>query len=229
MEQSNKRQWWGLLVIPIEFIIGQYLLPLLPVENNPKLGLILSTLIFVAGFAVMIYLFKDLLKAQWQLYRHKLFWRILISMLLVVGAFMILQLVRGIIPAHLLTVKNSGTDSGGAQLSAGWMLLAAITPFIAPFAEELTFRYLLLGKFTNRLVRAIMLFVQGILFGLVHINNFGGNVYATIPYMVIGVYFGVIYLLFKNIWGSIIVHWMFNSINSILPALFLFILSFFGI
>ncbi len=33
-----------------------------------------------------------------------------------------------------------------------------------------------------------MLFVQGILFGLIHWNNFNGNIYAMIPYMVLGVY-----------------------------------------
>lgn len=227
MEES-KKQWWALLVIPIEFIIGQYIFPLFSIASNPILALILSTLVFVSGFAVMIYIFKDFLKAQWQLYRHKLFWKLLISILLVAGAFLILQLVRGLIPAHLLTVKSDSSDTG-AQLSAGWALLAAITPFIAPFAEELTFRYLLLGKFTSRAVRAVMLIVQGILFGLIHINNFNGNLFATIPYMAIGIYFGVIYLVFNNIWGSIMVHWMFNSMNSIFPALLLFILSFFGV
>lgn len=227
MEQS-KQQWWALLIIPIEFLIGQYIFPLFSITSKPIPALIFTTLLFGTGFAVMIYVFKDFLKAQWQFYRHKLFWKLLISILLVAGAFLLLQLVRGLIPAHLLTVESDPSDTG-VQLSAGWMLLAAVTPFIAPFAEELTFRYLLLGKFTSRAVRGVMLVVQGILFGLVHINNFGGNIYGTIPYMVIGIYFGVIYLVFNNIWGSLIVHWMFNSINSILPALFLFILSFFGI
>ncbi|EOH96194.1 CPBP family intramembrane glutamic endopeptidase [Enterococcus pallens] len=227
MEQS-KKQWWALLVIPIEFIIGQYIFPLLPFDDKPLVSLILSVLLFGTGFAVMIYIFKDFLKAQWRLYRHKLFWKLLISIFLVAGAFLILHLVREIIPAHLLTIRSSASDSS-AQLSAGWALLAAVVPFIAPFAEELTFRYLLLGKFTSRAVRAVMLIVQGILFGLIHINNFNGNVFATIPYMVIGIYFGVIYLAFNNIWGSIMVHWMFNSMNSIFPALLLFILSFFGV
>ena len=227
MEQS-KKQWWALLIIPIELLIGDYIFPLFSITNKPIPALILTTLLFGTGFAVMIYIFKDFLKAQWRLYRHKLFWKLLISIFLVAGAFLLLHFVRKLIPAHLLTVKSDSSDTG-AQLSAGWALLAAIIPFIAPFAEELTFRYLLLGKFTSRAVRGVMLIVQGILFGLIHISNFNGNIYGTIPYMVIGIYFGVIYLVFNNIWGSIMVHWMFNSMNSIFPALLLFILSFFGV
>lgn len=224
----SKKQWLGLLVVPMELIIGNWLFPLLHLDSDPILSLLASTLLFTTGFLVMIFLFHDFLREQWRLYRHKLFLKLLLSVLLVAVAFLILNLVRRIIPSELLHVPSSGNDSG-QTLSPAWAILAAVPPFIAPFAEELTFRYLLLGKISNRLLRIAMLFVQGILFGLVHWNNFNGNIYAMIPYMVLGVYLGVIYLLSKNIWGSIMVHWMLNTMNSMLPALLLFILSFFGI
>lgn len=225
---TNKKQWWGLLVIPLELLIGNVLFPLLHVDKNPKIALLASTLLFLTGFLVMIYLFRDILKAQWQLFRQKLFRRLLLSILLVAGAFILLQVVRNLIPSELLQVRSSTNDSS-KTLSSGWVLLAAVAPFLAPFAEELTFRYLLLGSFSSKALQVIMLFVQGILFGLIHWNNFNGNIYAMVPYMVIGVYFGLIYLISKNIWSSIMVHWMLNTMNSMLPALLLLILSLFGI
>lgn len=228
--ETAKKQWWGLLVIPLELIIGDFLFPLLKIDQNPKVSLIATATLFIIGFLIMLYLFHDFLRTQWQVYRQKLFRHLLLSIILVIGAFLILNMVRGLIPSDLLQVRNTATDDTAApSLSAGWAVLAAVIPFIAPFAEELTFRYLLFGKFTNKILRFVMLFVQGILFGLVHWNNFNGNIYAMIPYMVLGIYFGLIYWFFKNIWGSIMVHWMLNTMNSLLPALFLLILSLFGI
>lgn len=227
--ETAKKQWWGLLVIPLELMIGDLLFPLLKIDQNPKVSLLASTILFVSGFLVMLYLFHDFLRAQWQVYRQKLFRHLLISIVLVIGAFLILNIVRGLIPSNLLQQRNTTAVDSGPSLNASWAVLAALTPFIAPLAEELTFRYLLFGKIANKALRFVMLFGQGILFGLVHWNNFNGNIYAMIPYMVLGIYFGLIYWFFKNIWGSIMVHWMLNTMNSMLPALLLFILSLFGI
>jgi membrane protease YdiL (CAAX protease family) len=153
---------------------------------------------------------------------------LLLSIVLVAGTYLLLRVVRGLIPNQLLELPSSNSDSA-QTLSPSWAVLAAVAPFLAPFAEELTFRYLLLGKLTNKALRLIMLFVQGILFGLIHWNNFNGNIYAMIPYMVLGVYLGLIYLFSKNIWSPIMVHWMLNTMNAMLPALLLLILSLFGI
>lgn len=225
--ETNRKQWWGLCIIPLELLIGDYIFPFFHLTEDSKIALLSSTLLFMSGFLVMIYLFHDFLKIQWQLYRQKLFRRLLISILLVAGIFLLLRIVRGLIPSELLELRSSTVYSPQA-LSPSWTVLAAIAPFIAPFAEELTFRYLLLEKLTNKVLRILMLFIQGILFGLVHWNNFNGNIYAMIPYMALGVYLGLIYLLSKNIWNSIIVHLMLNTMNSMLPALLLLILSLFG-
>lgn len=226
--ETSKKQWLGLLVIPLELLIGDYIFPIFHLTKDPKVALLSSTLLFVVGFLVMIYLFRDFLKEQWKSYRQKLFLRLLLSIILVAGIFLLLRVVRGLIPSELLELRSSTTDSS-QPLSPSWAVMAAVAPFIAPFAEELTFRYLLLGKISNKILRIIMLFIQGILFGLVHWSNFNGNIYAMIPYMVLGVYFGLIYLLSKNIWSSIMVHWMLNTMNAMLPALLLLVLSLFGI
>ncbi|MDT2737331.1 CPBP family intramembrane metalloprotease [Enterococcus pseudoavium] len=223
---ANKKQRWGLLVLPAEMLIDEYIFPLLQPDKNPKAALLAFFLLFSAGFFIMIWLFHDFLSAQWQIFRQKLFQRLLLSILLVIGVFLILHFVRVLIPSDLLTVP---TNSSSIQtLSVGWTVLAAMIPFIAPFTEELTFRYLLLGKISNKIFRFFMLFVQGILFGLIHWHNFNGNIYAMIPYMAIGIYLGLIYLIAKNIWAPLMVHWMFNAMNSLLPALLLLFLNLFG-
>lgn len=225
---TSKKQSWGLLIIPVEFMISKLLFPLVHLDRHPKTALIASTVLLLVGFLLMLDLFHDFLQEQWRLYRHQLFFKLLLAIFLVAGAFLILWLVRRLISSQLL-LSTSSTSGSSQSLSPGWMLLAAVTPFIAPFTEELYFRYLLLGKFSTKILRAIMLFVQAILFGFVYGNNFNSNVYTMIPYMVLGAYLGIIYLLSKNIWSSIIVHWMLNIMNAVLPALLLWIFSFLGI
>ncbi|MBO0457469.1 CPBP family intramembrane metalloprotease [Enterococcus hulanensis] len=225
---SNKKHWWGLFIIPLELLIGDCLFPLLHLGKSPETALLASTLLFLTGFVATIYLFHDFLREQWHLYRSRLFLRLLMSIFLTAVAFLLLRVTREMIPSELLQLRAS-TNPSPQTLNPSWTVLAAIIPFIAPFTEELTFRYLLLGKFSSKFLRVIMLFIQGILFGLIHWTTFNGNVYAMIPYMVLGVYLGLIYLLSKNIWGSIMVHWMFNTMNSMLPALLLLVLNLLGI
>lgn len=173
----------------------------------------------------MIILFRDFFKKEWNLYKKNRIWlKLILNVLLVGGAFALLNLTRTVSISNL-----SANDPSPSSSSLWLMLLASIQPFIAPFAEELTFRYLLFGEISNRWLKIIMFFVSSILFGLIHINNFNGNWVLTIPYMVIVLIFSLIYFFYKNIWGSIIVHWIFNSINSIIPAIFLIILKTIGV
>lgn len=221
----TRNEFLGLLVIPIEFLLGIGLSNVSFVKNSPWLATSLSLCIFFTGFLVMIFLFKNFLKQEWDLYKKNKFWlKLVFNILLVGGAFALLTLTRATSISNLSAndVNQSNTSS------LGLMLLASIQPFIAPFVEELTFRYLLFGKISNKFLKVVMFFLSSILFGLIHINNFNGNWMLTIPYMVIGAYFSIIYLVYKNIWGSIIVHWIFNSINSVIPAIFLIILKIIG-
>ncbi|WP_420832604.1 type II CAAX prenyl endopeptidase Rce1 family protein [Weissella diestrammenae] len=67
-------------------------------------------------------------------------------------------------------------------------------------------------RFKGSLVRLIlMVTISSILFGLIHINNFGGSVVATIPYMFVGLYLSLIYLRTNNIWHNIMTYFIFNT------------------
>ncbi|MDR3151145.1 MAG: CPBP family intramembrane metalloprotease [Candidatus Peribacteria bacterium] len=65
------------------------------------------------------------------------------------------------------------------------------------------------------------------MFGIVHLNNFGGSLLLTVPFMVTGVYFALIYYFTKNIWYSISIHFISNFALSALPAIFVLIMQIF--
>lgn len=224
----NKNNWTtkeylGLAVVPSEFILGTIIGKMPAITNNAWLATCMSVGLFTIGFLVMIFLFKDFLKDEWQKYKeHKLWLKLLLNILLAAGVFAILTLSRQI---GNLSANSSGSPD---NTTISLMLIASIQPFLAPFAEELTFRYLLFGKITNKYFKLLMLFISSLLFGLIHINNFSGAWLKTIPYMIVGLYFALIYHYSKNIWSSIIVHWIVNTINSLLPAIMIIIMKLIG-
>lgn len=231
----QKKDLWALFIIPLELLIGNNLIHISFFKDNPLYLLIGSVGINLVAFSILIFFYKKDLKEQWSQYRQRLWLNLLLAVVLVVASHLLIQFVRGAIPENLLKISTDASDaavsessfSGNVQLVA--LFLAAIPSFIAPFSEELIFRYLLVGKASNNLVRIVMLFVQAVLFGLIHYANFNGNIYATIPYMAVGFFFGLIYMVYRNIWGSLIVHWIFNTVNQMLPTLFIIILTLLGI
>lgn len=231
----ERKDWLGLIILPLELLIGNNLTRIPFFKENPFYFLIGVIVINVLAFLTLITLYKSDLKTQWKEYRQHLWRNLLLAIVLVVASHLLIQFVRDALPANLMKIPadTSGETvsqndfQGNLQLVA--LFLAALPSFIAPFSEELVFRYLLVGKSPNTLIRIMMLFVQAVLFGLIHYANFNGNLYATIPYMAVGFFFGLIYLVYRNIWGSLIVHWIFNSINQMIPTLFIIILTLLGI
>ena len=224
-DKSNwtTKEYIGLTIIPCEFTIGALIHKLPSLLNNDILASCVNSGIFIIGFLIMIFLFKDFLKDEWKNYKeHKLWRKLLLNILFAAGIFAILALSR-----YIGNLSINDSDSLN-NTTISFMLISSIPPLLAPFAEELTFRYLLFGKFSNKFFKLLMLFVSSILFGMVHINNFSGQWLQTIPYMIVGLYLALIYYNSKNIWASIIVHWIFNTFNSILPALFIVIMKLIG-
>lgn len=219
----------GLLVIPLELILGTMITKIPFIQNNELLSTCTSTLVFIIGFLFVIFLFKDFLKEQWQQYKADKFGRkILVSILLVIGAHLLLALSRFFLGNDISGNLSMNDQDTSGMTSIFLLIIATIPPVIAPFAEELTFRYLLFGRFQKKTVKILMFFVSAILFGLIHLNNFNGNWVQTIPYMIMGAYFSLIYYFSKNIWGSIFVHWIFNTVNSVGSLLLLGILQLLG-
>ncbi|OCS89272.1 CPBP family intramembrane glutamic endopeptidase [Caryophanon latum] len=219
----KKEDFLLLTVIPLELWIGTQL-SIIPGINSSSTSLIVSgVLLFIVGMIVCIYWTRDFLAGEWRVYKEKLIRNVALTILLAGGTFLVMKLAKLVVTG---SVSNTVTTADGEY---GIFLLAfsLVPAVIAAFAEELTFRYALLGKFRGRGLRAVMFIVSSVLFGLVHLNNVSGDVVATVPYMIMGAYFGAVYMFTKNIWFAIGTHLLYNASISLLPVLLLIVVSLF--
>lgn len=187
---------------------------------------VISLIAAVLTFLLTIYWYKDVLKAQWVTFKATNFWKkIILSVVLMLGVYLLLQVTRQIIPIEWLD-NGQAVDSGLQTFTLFTIVASTISPLLAPFSEEILFRYVFIGKASSQWGKIVMLFIQAIFFGLIHTMSFGGNPLATIPYMVIALYFGIIYMISKNIWMTIIIHFLFNASSALLPLVFLIMMLF---
>ncbi|MBV7391898.1 CPBP family intramembrane metalloprotease [Enterococcus sp. ALS3] len=207
----SKRELTTLLIIPLELLIG-WLLSLTDLIKLPVAGPLLVFCIFFLGFLAAILLNRTFLKNSWQQYKEKLFRNFMLSVLFAVIFGVIQQVGRGLVqPAsihgNLLTMTILPT------------LIGALIPMMAPFTEELVFRHILFFKWTtSKTMTILMLFVSSILFGLAHFNNFQGQLIYTLPLMAGGFLFALFYYWKKNIWFSLMAHFIYNVAFSFIPA-----------
>lgn len=212
--ENSPKEFWALLIIPLELIIGNFVGQLNFINTDKNISSAFVIFLSILAFSIMIFAFRKFLISQWLLYWTKWGWlKFIINIGLVYFATFILSLTRTFISSLTVNPKQLLITTGLT------LLLNAIPPFLAPFTEELTFRYLLFGKFSKKSIKWTMFLISSVLFGLIHLANFNGNIIQTIPYMIIGAYFSLIYFFYNNIWGSIFTHWMFNTMNALWPAL----------
>lgn len=83
-----------------------------------------------------------------------------------------------------------------------------IVGFIAPFIEEVIFRGVIFRALKKNFDIAIAIVVQGLLFGLVHMNGIQ-VVYATL----IGIVCGYVVYRAGSIWSGVVIHAVNNCIS----------------
>ncbi len=82
--------------------------------------------------------------------------------------------------------------------------------FFGPFCEEICFRLGFRKAFSNPTLYAIF---TSLLFGFLHVMNFNLNEFLfIIPYTIVGYAFALSYIKTNNIWTSIILHIIHNSV-----------------
>ncbi len=165
---------------------------------------------------IIVMLFRDLLADNWRRFRKRLWLKLLICVGLAAGMTFVLSGVR-----TLAGIAQSAEvmDAVTGGLPFGLFLLAAFTPVLAPVTEEIVFRHVLFYKFKEKIWPwALMCLVSAFLFGAVHLNNFGGNLLLTVPYMAIGCVYNLLYYFSRNVWIPITVHLIYNFAQSVIPA-----------
>lgn len=179
----------------------------------------LPSLVLAFLLSIMLYLFyREELGADYRLYKRRPLLNILIGLAGVVGIHLLLKLSRDFLnPAGSLGLL-SGQDlafDGGQSL--GQMALVGLLPMFSAFIEEVIFRKLMIARLAKSPGAKILgLILSSFLFGLIHYYNLG-SVYNTIPYMLVGLYFGLIYMLTGNIFYSLSIHFLNNFMLALLP------------
>lgn len=162
----------------------------------PGIGLsenlvVLETFITPIFLILIILLFTKSLIEDFK----KLHWE---DVLLVVVISMVLLLLGD----RLFAVE--GVVDEKISVSSWIYLLSAVT--YGPFFEEMIFRYCIIPLSGTNLSKVLALILSAAFFSLVHGFSF------SFFYFISGLIFGVVYLLKRNIWYPIIVHYVNNLI-----------------
>lgn len=205
-----------ILLIPFEFLC-MWLLTMTPLAANTtyRAGLTLALRVMTTLCAVI--LFRDLLGTDFSNFKRRIWIKLPICFLLALAIPYVLQGIRRVI--------HGSQSFALLQTVAGelpvWLFIFTMTlPLFSAFLEEIIFRYVLFMKFANHgALNVVMYLLSAFLFGAVHLVNMGGDLIATIPYMVIGLVYNLIYLFTKNIWYTLCIHFLFNFMQSVWPIL----------
>jgi membrane protease YdiL (CAAX protease family) len=230
---ENKTINWGktlcaAVIPPLELFIGALLIKQ---AHSDWTKAIISDLVFLVGFIIAIMLFRDVLKKDWPTFKTHIWRNLGLAILGVLASYAILTIVRSAM--HLIGF-GSINPFGGNLLSAAMDtaalgLVGSLTALMAPFTEEIVFRHALFYQFKNqKTVMIILGILSSIYFGLVHWNNFNGDVTQMVPYMIMGGWFAFIYYKSKNIWQNIATHFIFDFLT-VAGAIVLVILTALGI
>jgi len=220
------RDFTALILIPLQLAIG-WLFKLTPLSDNQNIGIIVSFILPLLSVCMLIKVYGATLKKCWLDYRKKIWLKVLFSILGAIVIVGILQVVR-LIMAQFISIPQGYTsgENETAVLPLILTILASLIPLLNAFQEEIIFRHVLFYKQKDiRFLSVFLFLLSAFLFGLIHLNNFDGNIVATIPYMIIGAFLNLVYLFSKNIWYPIGMHITFNFAMATVPMLFISVMQ----
>lgn len=163
----------------------------------------------VLWFFFAVYFKRDVLKTDWVTFkqRKKVNWLLVVGVLIAFG-------VSQIIFQQLLMGKINISD-----LSIGQKFQLFITSFLtsimAPFTEEIIFRYELFYRFKNgkKSIFILMAFVSSLLFGLAHFIS-GDSLIGVCSLILVALVMTLFYKLSNSIWVSLMGHFIWNFVLS---------------
>lgn len=134
----------------------------------------------------------------------------------------IAMFVSNIIITNITPVKIAANEEGVREIIKAIPIISFLAiGFLAPFSEELIFR-----KSFKDSIKSKWLFIltSGIVFGLLHVIGSISSLYDLlyiIPYSSLGIAFATIYYKSDNIFSSIFVHSLHNTILILLNIIFI--------
>jgi hypothetical protein len=117
----------------------------------------------------------------------------------------------------LVDLPTSSNTEGVSDLQAdrGYVISLLVTAVIAaPFVEEIVFRGVVMRGLLSRLPVVPTVLLQGVLFGLAHIDPVrgSGNLGLVVILSGVGVAFGVAAFLLRRVGPTIVAHAIFNAV-----------------
>lgn len=204
------REWVAVLMIPAIFGIG-FLTQAIGLGQTE--AAIADTSFRIGCFALLCVMYRRMLAEHWRAFKSA---KLFSAALVVLGAVAI-QPVIGVTRSLLPQAVSTAGDAAPDAVLSDPLLLAFL--YLGPLAivmvEEFVFRHTLLVELPvwhSKAVAAFAILVNGVLFGLVHYFNFNGDIVQTVPYMVVGVFFSLVYLWTRNIWHVMLMHFLNNFV-----------------
>lgn len=140
-------------------------------------------------------------------------WRLLHLLWQIPTIFVALIIAQGLV--FLVTGSDPGGDSDGtASLATEVTPLLAVLLFLAvagltPLWEEILFRGMIQGSTAARFGRFAGIAISAILFAAAH------GIPIVLPYMlVLGLSLALLRVFHKNLWGSLVMHCILNTVAS---------------
>lgn len=220
--------WLGLLVIAIAAVAGVATATHVPHESvSGALRDLPKSAVFVQGMAISYYLV--LLYFLWRIARRVAATALvaryrampLYQFLLVVAGgiavgFLVLYLnayliVHGLVDLHATRTEHLIAPRTLAELPLAFVVLA----LVAPFAEELYFRGIILGWLVGKMPVALAVVANAVLFGLVHLgfvaHHGPGGWYITGVLTLVGLAGAILAIRTRSLWASFGLHAAYNA------------------
>ncbi len=129
-----------------------------------------------------------------------------------VGTQMVLAALVLVLKVPISSNVDQASDFGADRAYLVATVIAAVVA--APLVEELVFRGLIMRGFLSRMHPALAIGLQGVLFGLAHVDPVrgAGNIGLTIVLSGVGIAFGISAFLARRLGPTIIAHAIFNGV-----------------
>ena len=216
MSKQLKNLGKFLLLILIQLVILPFILgfgfQILEIDlNNDKLLALFWLIMQIIMLLILVYSYRDSLKKQLKKFGKK---EIKTSLKFWVLAFVTMMIINSI--ATLIEGGIPNNEALNRQLLLEMPLIQGATILIAPFIEELIFRFSLRKVFKSN---NLFILISGLLFGIIHMASGVGSlvdILHFLTYSLMGGYLAVAYVKTDNIFTSITTHFIQNAFTLLL-------------
>lgn len=227
MEKSIK--WQTTLAPIISFTCVFMALRLFPTSDilSKNAAIILAIACYILGFLITLYYCGAFLKEQWNAFKLHKWTKFLWIIAGYAFTLVLITYIRKAVTA-LAPIPTTPLAEAVAQPEISMLLLSMTLPLLAPFYEEIVFRFAIFKQLSaNTASKILMAIVSAVAFGLIHYGSFS-SLLGTIPYMFVGLFFCWVYYKTNNIFYSILIHLLLNWINTLMSLVGLLLVNHLG-